>query len=564
MKEWNPEMKYFQPLGEIETSRWVGAKADRLSMILGHTKIDLCHISPGYVFLPGSAEKSDVEKLHQKIIGTDTFVLRSSNLAEDQQNKSHAGHYQSFVLTGFQQIEERMPQCPKDGALLVQRYIETKKAGIAFSNAPGLPDGIGVISSALGQCSGVTAGISSIEDRIVHLSTGKTLQHVETHPRIFVRWDKERNQEIPSPVVAAKCDPFVLDDAQVRQVTDLVQSLKKYFSFSVDIEWGFDEFGQLWLFQVRPSPHIEKQWVSDRLSPRARRRFQASHVGWSIPNRWIVSSSELPTFARNSLRKDRTYSATLFGKDDGMPIEQALETIESAKNENLWFVEEFLTIAEGGLCEAIDDKVMVEWADTTLGEMTRGLTTPERYVVDVRNHRIEGKPSDAQKAEQLFRISELAVKTRASLGRGPIEWGREGKKLYFLDMTTTYRRGSLDDRVIFYGQAEGTVRQVSLKKSFHDLDVQSVHVYSKPKKENERKKSHIYVAQRPSMELFDRLSSAAGFIFREGPLLAHLCVLIMELKIPAIISPQMAIRLKNGENVLLDGARIQRIEVSCE
>jgi phosphohistidine swiveling domain-containing protein len=553
-------------VGVSEMPAWAGAKTLRLHTLASWGKLGEFHIAPGYVF-PAEKFSSALEEVHQEIVGAGPFIVRSSASDEDREGESRAGLYRSAIITRFQDMKDAVDAMRGHAAtldsnhlaLLVQPYIQMHCAGVAFSCAPGMPRGVALISAALGQCSGVTAGVSSTESHIVQLSDGKALKTHREQSRLAVLWDPSTGHE--RSCAAERDSGPVLGNEALRSLARLLLDLDQHLGQPVDIEWAVGTDGKFWLLQARPCPRADCCWVKDAITPRSMRRSEAESIGWHIPARWLMASGELPRF-RSTVGKDGAlYVAMRFGDSDGLPLDKACTLAERLEDSSgMWVVEQFLDLNAGGLCESLPNGTLIEYgSSTSVGALTRGWVSAKHLFVATPGGSVQGTVPADWPTGLPSRLAQLAHATRQTLGPGPIEWGLVGDDIYFLDMTTTFRIPHCDGRVIYPGYASGPVRRITVQCGERDVLIPSSHVYSPRQDMTTKASGEIIVAGRPSMDLLPWIGRASGFVFGEGSQLAHMCILLMENEVPSVINPEIANTVHEGDWVTIDGARVKRM-----
>lgn len=171
-----------------------------------------------------------------------TLVVRSSGVAEDLADASWAGQYESVLgVRGRAAVEKAVVNCWRSAfsllprayggarvmplAVLVQRQLQAKSAGVAFTADP--------VTGARGVT--VIEAVAGLGDALV---SGR-----ETPERFRV----ERN----GAVVRSGGPARVLDDQTVLHIAGLARQAERLTQCACDVEWCFD--GQaVWIVQTRP------------------------------------------------------------------------------------------------------------------------------------------------------------------------------------------------------------------------------------------------------------------------------------------------------------------------
>ena len=226
----------------------VGGKARSLSRLaaLGFQPPDFIVI-PASCFSQGPdgpvAHPALVEELIAALhpLGPGPYAVRSSGRAEDGVAHSHAGQFDTVLnvvatdllsaaaqvwRSGFSQTVETYRAVTSGGvaeapAIIVQRMIEARVAGVAFSADP--------VSGLRGRC--VISAIAGLGDRLVSgVEDGAT-------------W------VVTADGIAG--DNPLLTPAQLHSIADLARRAEAAFGAPQDIEWAMDAQG-LHILQARP------------------------------------------------------------------------------------------------------------------------------------------------------------------------------------------------------------------------------------------------------------------------------------------------------------------------
>jgi rifampicin phosphotransferase len=253
----------------------VGAKARHLADALaaGH------RVPPGIV-LPCQALAEGVTDAvveaawkEARALGEGPVAVRSSGVAEDGAEQSFAGQFRTVLnVRGREALAEALRACLDSAAsqqvrsygrngtqpmaLLVQRQVEARSAGVAFSANP------------------VTGARDEVVINAVH-GLGDRLVNGEVTPEeLTVRGDEvERRaggQQRGQPGAKRAGEPAgepVLDDARAREVARAARSLEESFGVPQDIEWAFDEAGHLAILQSRPITALPPEPIPVPLDP---------------------------------------------------------------------------------------------------------------------------------------------------------------------------------------------------------------------------------------------------------------------------------------------------------
>jgi rifampicin phosphotransferase len=254
-----------RPLGEV------GAKARHLAEALaaGHP------VPPGIVLpcpaLADGLTDAVVEAAWgaAQALGEGPVAVRSSGVAEDGAEQSFAGQFRTVLnVKGREALAEALRAClasadsaqvrsyGRNGAqpmaLLVQRQVEARSAGVAFSANP------------------VTGARDEVVINAVH-GLGDRLVNGEVTPEeLTVRGDEvERGVAGAGGArrAGAGAGEPVLDDGRAREVARAARSLEAAFGVPQDIEWAFDEAGRLAILQSRPITALPPEPIPVPLDP---------------------------------------------------------------------------------------------------------------------------------------------------------------------------------------------------------------------------------------------------------------------------------------------------------
>jgi len=170
-------------------------------------------------------------KITELIDGQKLYAVRSSALAEDANDTSWAGQFETFLNTKPADILAKVEECHSSAkdrakayagrngdfqiAVVVQEMLSPQYAGVLFTNNP----------------------VSSKEEFITEYvnGLGESLVSGEVTPK-RIEW---QNGELPDA-------PF-----DIKELTKLANKTERVFKCPQDIEWAWDG-NKLWLTQARP------------------------------------------------------------------------------------------------------------------------------------------------------------------------------------------------------------------------------------------------------------------------------------------------------------------------
>lgn len=214
----------------------------------------------GFVLFPG--DEPDREALTKAIdrIGGFPVAVRSSGVLEDLAGASFAGQYETYLhVATIDDLVARIEQCrdsakaprvlayldkhgldPKAAglAVLVQRMIEPRMAGVAFSVHPltGREEH-GLIEACQGVGERLVSGQVAPSRFTIELRTGAIRE--------------QRIEEADA----------TLSEGLAREFAGLLLDIQAHFGRPQDVEWAVDEHDTLWILQARPITTVA--WRSD-------------------------------------------------------------------------------------------------------------------------------------------------------------------------------------------------------------------------------------------------------------------------------------------------------------
>ena len=215
-------------------------------------------------------------------------AVRSSATSEDAEDASFAGLQDTYLwLAGAEATlhsvrscwaslysvpsiayrrKHRLPEAGVAMAVVVQRMVNARAAGVMFTRSPLTGDrSVITIEGAWGLGSAVVSGevtpdrfvIAKITSEIsVRKISEKHIQHVPA-PGGGVR-----ESEVPHELRAAPC----LRDDEIVALKDIGRGVERIYGRPQDIEWAVDHAGEIFLLQSRP----ETVWSAKEQTPVAR------------------------------------------------------------------------------------------------------------------------------------------------------------------------------------------------------------------------------------------------------------------------------------------------------
>jgi pyruvate,water dikinase len=174
------------------------------------------------------------------LLGPGPWAVRSSSTAEDTEQASFAGQFETLLNVHLEGLADAVLRCRRSGladrvkayggdgrpgsmAVLIQPMIPADAAGVAFTIDP--------ISGRQGILIEAVKGL------------GERLVSGATTPE---RWTVEAGGSLEAPSIA-----MALDAERARAIGDLARRVEEHLGRPQDIEWAISG-GSLWLLQARP------------------------------------------------------------------------------------------------------------------------------------------------------------------------------------------------------------------------------------------------------------------------------------------------------------------------
>jgi len=234
---------------------------------------------------------SEILAAHAELCGAERdcpLAVRSSATTEDAADASFAGLQDTYLWTkGAQATLKYVRSCwaslysvpsiayrrkqnlPESGvamAVVVQRMVNARKAGVMFTRSPLTGDrSVITIEGAWGLGSAVVSGEVTPDRFVIAKITGE----------ISAREISDKHvQHVPAPgggVSEAKIPESLrrvpcLTDAEIMALRDIARKVERHYGRPQDIEWAIDQSGEILLLQSRP----ETVWSSKDRPPVAK------------------------------------------------------------------------------------------------------------------------------------------------------------------------------------------------------------------------------------------------------------------------------------------------------
>ena len=207
--------------------------------------------------------------------GPDLAVaVRSSATAEDTESASFAGMNETYLnvsgegelvaavrrcwaslfgaRTVFYRAKRGFPQASMDIAVVVQLQIESTRAGVMFTIDPasGRDDRI-VIEGAFGLGESVVSGSVSPDRYVVDKGSLAIVARDVKRKELAIE-PARRGGTVTRRLGADEALRAVLDDDEVRELSELGLKIEHHYGSAQDTEWAFSPDGAVWMLQSRP------------------------------------------------------------------------------------------------------------------------------------------------------------------------------------------------------------------------------------------------------------------------------------------------------------------------
>jgi pyruvate, water dikinase len=227
-------------------------------------------------------------------------AVRSSATAEDSADASFAGLQDTLLwvldaaalerallqcwasLYSVPSISYRrrraMPEHEIAMAVVVQKMVDARKAGVMFTRSPTTGDrSVLVIEAAWGLGSAVVSGEVTPDRFVVAKITGEvTVRDIRDKHRMHVPRAGGGTDDVATPdgLRNVPC----LEDAELERLRELGRRIERHYGCPQDIEWAFDADGALHVLQSRP----ETVWATRDAAPVSRAQQNPLHHVLSV------------------------------------------------------------------------------------------------------------------------------------------------------------------------------------------------------------------------------------------------------------------------------------------
>jgi pyruvate, water dikinase len=233
--------------------------------------------------VPIDIEK-DIKSRYQELCkreGKQVLVaVRSSATAEDLPDASFAGQQETYLnvrgaedvfnavkkcwasLYGaraiFYRIEQGFEHEKVNLSAIVQKMVDSEKAGVMFSSQPSTGEPLVVIEGAWGLGESVVSGSVSPDNYVIDRNSKKILNKTIASKEIMIIRDPQTSKTVTIPVPPEKKEAIVLTETELAELANYAEILEKHYGTPQDIEWGVEK-GKVYILQSRPITTISSK-----------------------------------------------------------------------------------------------------------------------------------------------------------------------------------------------------------------------------------------------------------------------------------------------------------------
>jgi phosphohistidine swiveling domain-containing protein len=197
------------------------------------------------------------------------FAVRSSALAEDGKEHSHAGQFETFLFVPLEEVPQKVNAVRASATservrlyrserglegdtgigVIIQEMVDADRSGVAFGSDPSTGDPLTkVISAVYGLGEGLVSGELDADTWFVRPQG--TEERIVPKERMVVRNTAGNGTRVVT-VEASLQQQASLGDTGIKTITDTLARLEKEFGAPQDIEFAFAG-GEFFLLQARP------------------------------------------------------------------------------------------------------------------------------------------------------------------------------------------------------------------------------------------------------------------------------------------------------------------------
>ena len=205
-------------------------------------------------------------------------AVRSSATAEDGAENAWAGQLDSFLNTTQEDLLEKVQRCwaslftPRaifyrfekglnntkiSVAVVIQKMVNSEKAGIAFSVHPVTEDPNQlIIEAGFGLGEAIVSGQVTPDSYVVEKKEKKIIDiNVSNQDRAIYR--KNQGGNVWKDIPELK-DQQVLTKEQILELSEIILTIENHYGFPCDIEWAYEN-NKFYIVQSRPITTLTKK-----------------------------------------------------------------------------------------------------------------------------------------------------------------------------------------------------------------------------------------------------------------------------------------------------------------
>lgn len=249
----------------------------------------------------------EVSALIRAFVGGDrsrAFAVRSSATVEDASDSAYAGQFETVLnVHGIENIVAAVKTCWKSliadsvlpfydktlekrprMAVVIQEQVDSAKAGVYFQANPVTGAmSTHIVNVAYGQGDGVVSGTVPSDEFWLSADTGKCFKSVLSTKTEKIGLAEVKDGTRRDAIDASEQNKPALSDDELKLLYTEAKKLKGAFYSPQDIEFGFNNSGELFIFQARP--------ITTRLE---NMKFEPKDVGlWRLNSHVSVPMSAL-------------------------------------------------------------------------------------------------------------------------------------------------------------------------------------------------------------------------------------------------------------------------------
>lgn len=231
--------------------------------------------------MPAEVRDEITRAVERQFSGDDLVAVRSSAVGEDASGESFAGIHESYlcvrgtdaIVRAVQDVwrsafAERalayrashgLPATDIEIAVVVQRMVDARASGVAFTAEPTTGDVHQVVVSALpGLGEGLVSGGLDADTFTVDKRGGEVRAAIADKTERIALDGAARQGVVREPLPPDQRGAASLSDAEVREVVAQARRIEDAYGAPQDIEFAVDRSGTLWILQTRPITTVEE------------------------------------------------------------------------------------------------------------------------------------------------------------------------------------------------------------------------------------------------------------------------------------------------------------------